>query len=174
MKAAKQIRGNGRAGTAVDSPAKSKTADVAESSGEQQGTRTRAIAQKLRDVSGAGYLYASLSGFVGEGINPDSYVEYIKQFLDECGAPHDPLEAMLIEQLCLTHHAIGRLFAKSGMAGQVDEATAYAAAAARLAGEFRRSTLALSEYRGRATERLRVVGDDDDTSQRRAAQGAEA
>lgn len=128
---------------------------------EREAFRTSAVAQNLRDASGAAYLYAALGGFVGEGVEPNAFLAYVRQFLADCGAPRDPIEAMLIEQLALTHHSIGRLFARCGMADQCDEATAYAVAAARLAGEFRRSAVALREYRGGVTGRLRVVADHD-------------
>ena len=143
---------------------------------EQEATRTAAVANNFREVAGAGYLYASLCGFVGEKISPDTYVNYFKQLLRECGTPHDPIEIMIVEQLALAHHNVGRLYAKSALAGQHEEAVAYVSAAARLAGEFRRTAIALNEYRGRANERLRVVADECDSELKgqRAAGGAEA
>ncbi|MBM4089189.1 MAG: hypothetical protein FJ276_07140 [Planctomycetes bacterium] len=148
--------------------------DADQAANQQQATR--AVAHNLRTVAGAGYLYASLSGFLGQQINPDAYVQYFTQLLRDCGTPHDPIEVMIVEQLALAHHNVGRLYAKSALADHSDEAVAYASAAARLAGEFRRTALALNEYRGRATERLKVVTDVDEgeADRRRTARGAEA
>ncbi len=157
-------------------PVEPQTTDAGKSSDKQQAALTKALAQQLRDMSGAAYLYGSHAKFVGEGISTDAYVQYIRQFIADCGAPRDPLEGMLLEQLALTHHSIGRLLARSGMTCQAEESTGYAVAAARLAGEFRRSALALSEYRARAYQKLRVVGDraEPDLDARHKTAGATA
>src|SRR5262249_42206623 len=72
---------------------------------------------------------------------------YLKQLFQEVGNPSDPLERMVIEQLALAHHCIGRLHVKSASSKTMHEATAYIAAAARLMTEYRRSALALKTYR---------------------------
>jgi hypothetical protein len=104
-------------------------------------------AQNLISVAPATYLYAALSGLVGPAFNVPVYQLYLASFLAEAGAPADPIERMLLEQLALAHHVVGRLHAHAGTRGGLGECTAYHAAAARLMGEFRRTALALKAYR---------------------------
>jgi hypothetical protein len=54
---------------------------------------------------------------------------------------------MLLEQLAIAHHVIGQLHALGTIRPDFDQAQAYQSAAARLLGEFRRTALALKEYR---------------------------
>ncbi len=74
-------------------------------------------------------------------------------------APSDPLEAMLVEQLALGHHAIGRTHVRAATAGNADAAKIYYSAAARLQGEFRQSLLALKAYRSTGHPPVRPSAD---------------
>jgi hypothetical protein len=55
---------------------------------------------------------------------------------------------MLIEQMALAHLNVGQLHFKASTSGSIECAGVYLAAGARLMAEFRRSALALKEYRG--------------------------
>ena len=57
---------------------------------------------------GGSYLYATASHIVGSNISPESFVAYLDQLLEEAGQPTDPIERMLIEQIAMAHHNIGR------------------------------------------------------------------
>jgi len=93
------------------------------------------------------YLYAVASRVVGPNVSPESFVVYLDQILDEAGQPTDPIERMLIEQIAMAHHNIGRLYVRASLAETLDQVNVYNAAAARLLAEFRRATLALKKYR---------------------------
>src|SRR5262249_35201294 len=104
-------------------------------------------ATTLKDETDGCYLYGTLAPLFGTQINNLAYRAYLKQLFHEVGNPSDPLERMVIEQLALAHHCIGRLHVKSASSKTMHEATAYIAAAARLMTEYRRSALALKTYR---------------------------
>ena len=124
----------------------------------------RADAAVLRDHAFPGYLYAC-TGLINKGMMPESFKAYIDNLLDECGSPHDPVERMLIEQLALAHHNIGRLHVKSSIASSHEESVAYAAAATRLTAEHRRLAAGLQDYRAKARSTLGIVRDDADAEQ---------
>ena len=67
---------------------------------------------------------------------------------------------MLIEQLAMAHHAVGRLHWKAATAGTLEAAAVYLGAACRLTGEFRKSALALKGYRAPATPQVTVIRQD--------------
>jgi hypothetical protein len=118
---------------------------------------TSAQAGHLRDIMSPVALYGSMGGSHGNMLGPDAYTKYLQDLVADCGAPRDPVERMILEQLVLAHANIGRLYVKSGMAGQHEEVVGYAAAAGRLTGEFRRLSLALTEYRNRAVDQIKVA-----------------
>lgn len=64
---------------------------------------------------------------------------------------------MLVEQIALAHHNIGRLHVQAARAETIQQANAYNSAAARLLAEFRRSVLALKSYREPPTTRQVTV-----------------
>src|SRR5947209_4928287 len=104
-------------------------------------------AQNLRATGMAAYLYGALSPLLGQAFDVETSKHYLDAFLKEAGAPTDPVERMLLEQLALAHHVIGRLHVRAGSRESLEEVKAYHTAAARLMGEFRRHTLALKCYR---------------------------
>jgi hypothetical protein len=81
-----------------------------------------------------------------------AYKVYLEQTLAAAGNPADPIERMLVEQLCLAHFRIAALHASAGQAQALEGVKVYSAAAARLWGEFRRTALALHVYRGRSPQ----------------------
>ncbi len=117
---------------------------------EARRSRVEHDAKNLKDETAACYLYGSLSPLIGGQIDAGAYRAYIDGLLREAGNPTDPLERMMVEQLALAHHNIGRLHVKAASCRSVQEASAYNAAAARLMAEFRRSALALKTYRAPA------------------------
>lgn len=78
---------------------------------------------------------------------PEGLKLYLEELTESCGAPTDPVEQMLIQQLALAHHRIAQLHVSAAEAGSVELVKAYSAAAVRLTGEFRRLALALRTYR---------------------------
>jgi hypothetical protein len=84
---------------------------------------------------------------------------YRDQFLAAAGNPTDPVECMLLEQLLMAHHQISGLYGETADVSAPEGKELIHAAAARLLGEFRRTALALKEYRNAASlKQLTVVG----------------
>ncbi len=130
----------------------------------------KAHADSLQHLSGAGYLYALIAATAGNEYHTDSYIVFRDQVLKECGSPADPMECMLLEQLLLAFHASGRLHVRSAIAKHHTVATACADAAARLQAEFRRSLLALEDYREKVANRSKSA----ETSEARTENEAES
>ncbi len=106
-----------------------------------------AQAANLKDLFAPAHLYIAISSSIAPSVGTDLFKVYRAKLLEEAGNPTDPIEVMLIEQLALSHFHIGRLHLKSCMAEHGPLVVAYADAATRLTAEFRRSALALEDYR---------------------------
>ena len=103
-------------------------------------------AAHLHETSGSSYLYCSMAQVFRE-VGPESFKLYLLKVMEDAGNPTDPIERMLIEQICLAHHNVGRLHVKAASAEHLEEARVYIGAAALLTGEFRRSISTLKSYR---------------------------
>jgi len=102
----------------------------------------------------AGVLATVSSGSrLGADVSPGAYKLYHDKILAESGPARDPIERMLTEQLLWCHHRIGNLHAAAATAKEPDLVSALNAAAVKLMAEFRRSALALREYKSPATPR---------------------
>ena len=104
------------------------------------------FAAHLHETSGSAYLYCSMAQVFRE-VGPESFKLYLLKVMEDAGNPTDPIERMLIEQICLAHHNVGRLHVKAASAEHLEEARVYIGAAALLTGEFRRSISTLKSYR---------------------------
>ena len=93
------------------------------------------------------YLWNSVQETLRTKIGTSHWEEYLHAILRNAGSPSDPIERMLIEQITLAYHNIARLHMAAAYAETLDHAEVYNAAAARLLGEFRRTVLALRDYR---------------------------
>jgi len=113
---------------------------------DESRQRDEAIAENLRKKTGGGYLYASM-GFAHKRLPPTAYVPYMEKTLRDAGNPQDPVEAMMIEQVTIAHHNVGRLLMAAAAAETIEQAKLYNDAATKLLGEFRRLALAIKEYR---------------------------
>jgi hypothetical protein len=143
-----------------------KRADIASHADITEEQNVAAHADHLREIMSPVALYGSMGGSHGNNLSPDAYTQYLHDVVEDCGSPRDPIERMIVEQLVLAHANIGRLYMKSGIAGQAEETVAYAAAAGRLTGEFRRLSLALTEYRSRAVDQIKVADNREDVRPR--------
>src|SRR5262245_30026930 len=114
---------------------------------KERQARAEKDAKNLKAETGACYLYSALAPLFGKDIELGAYRVYLAGLLKESGDPTAPLERMLVEQLAFCHHAVGHYHVKAAGCADVQEATAYTGAAARLMGEYRRSLLALKSYR---------------------------
>jgi hypothetical protein len=120
---------------------------TANSEGPVTEAELDAAADFLNDITAGTIIYASVVSSTDAELPLAAFTHYRKRLLANCGAPSDPLEAMLIEQLAMVHFGIARLHLLSDKATDSDVSIAYINASARLASEFRRSLLALKEYR---------------------------
>ena len=84
---------------------------------------------------------------LGAIVNAPGYKQYRDEFLAECVGPTDPLEILMLEQLFLSHHRIGALFAEGATATSPDVVEVCNASVAKLMAEHRKTTLAVKEYR---------------------------
>ena len=72
---------------------------------------------------------------------------YLDEMIQESGNPSDPVEIMLLEQLAMCHQYSIQMQALSKKAEGIEAIELYMSGAARLSGEFRKTALALKEYR---------------------------
>ena len=72
---------------------------------------------------------------------------YLDDLVRESGNPSDPVEIMLLEQLTMCHQYSIQMQALSKKAEGIEAIELYLSGAARLSSEFRKTALALKEYR---------------------------
>jgi hypothetical protein len=104
-------------------------------------------AQRLKEYAGASFLYGLDIKVFGHDYDTQTHKVFLDAYLKDAGAPSDPVERMLLEQLLLAHHALGRLHIRAGSSPSMEEATAASVGVAKLMAEFRRTALALQSYR---------------------------
>jgi len=109
-------------------------------------------AAQLRDVVPAAYVYGTAAGLFQGAVDLESCQLYLHQLLQEAGDPVDPTARMMIEQLAMAHHAIGRLHVRAATREGLAEVVAYHGVLARLMSEFRKTSLALQGLRKNAAE----------------------
>jgi hypothetical protein len=115
---------------------------------QQEYMRLHGLAYHLSHNMAGAYVYAAISATIGTGRSDlEGHQLYVQQLLKEAGNPKDPVERMLIEQLALAHHNIGRLSMRAADARTLEETRILEGAMARLISEFRKTSLALKEFR---------------------------
>ncbi len=72
---------------------------------------------------------------------------YLDDLIKDSGSPLDPVEIMLLEQLAMCHQYSIQMQALSKKAEGIEAIELYLSGAARLSSEFRKTALALKEYR---------------------------
>ena len=72
---------------------------------------------------------------------------YLDDLIKDSGSPLDPVEIMLLEQTAMCHQYSIQMQALSKKAEGIEAKELYMSGAARLSGEFRKTALALKEYR---------------------------
>jgi hypothetical protein len=103
-------------------------------------------ASHIAETSSSAFMYFCMAGVFRQA-DAQAYKIFRDRLLADCGAPADPVEVMLIEQLALAHLNTGRLHFKSATAEDLESARTYGALAIALAGEVRRTALAIRAYR---------------------------
>jgi hypothetical protein len=100
----------------------------------------------IEGTFGAGVLTSISGSSFGSHAGPAGFKKHCDRILAASGAPQDRIEKMMIEQLLWAHHRIGRLHVAATTAAP-DHVSSLTSATARLMAEFRKSSLALREYR---------------------------
>src|SRR2546421_179092 len=101
--------------------------------------------------------------------NALAFKRFRDKLLADCGGP---VEVMLVEQLALAHLNTCRLHYKSATADCLESARAYGALAIALAGEVRRTALAVKAYRAGPQAHAGAAGlNDPVTSSGASAEG---
>lgn len=72
---------------------------------------------------------------------------YLDDLIKDSGSPLDPVEIMLLEQTAMCHQYSIQMQALSKKAEGIEAIELYLSGAARLSAEFRKTALALKEYR---------------------------
>ena len=72
---------------------------------------------------------------------------YLDDLVRESGNPSDPVEIMLLEQMAICHQYSIQMQALSKKAEGIEAIELYLSGAARLSGEFRKTALAVKDYR---------------------------
>lgn len=80
-------------------------------------------------------------------IEVTGYRGFLDEMVRESGNPSDPVEIMLLEQVAMCHLLSMRLQSKASQAEGTDAIELYMSGGARLSAEFRKTALALKEYR---------------------------
>ncbi len=114
---------------------------------EEQMDPFQAQAEAIKQTATAAALATCLSKTFGKVIGSNGFKTYVETTLEAAGTIKDPIERMLTEQLIVAHHRITELHAESACADTPKIKELYNAAALRLLNEFRKTALALREYR---------------------------
>ncbi|VTT99523.1 unnamed protein product [Gemmataceae bacterium] len=91
--------------------------------------------------------------FMATALNLDKFFDarayriYLANVLRDLGDPKDPIERMLIEQLCLAHFRVAQLHGAAGQANGLEGTKLLNTVTARMLGEMRRTALSLKAYR---------------------------
>jgi hypothetical protein len=104
-------------------------------------------ARAIQETANSAVLATCIGKFFGKEFGSCAFKAYHDNVLEAAGQPTDPIEVMLVEQLLMAHHRIGDLHSLAASATKTDAAAIYNAAAVRLMGEFRKTSLALRDYR---------------------------
>jgi hypothetical protein len=116
------------------------------------------LGQTIAEAFPTAVLNAVSGATFGGAVNPGGFKAYLDSLLVAAGNPSDPVETMLVQQLIWAHHQVGNLAGKAAHPATLQEVEVYNQALARIMAEFRRSSLALREYRsGPSPKQITVV-----------------
>jgi hypothetical protein len=116
------------------------------------------LAHNIVEAFPATVLTAVSGAMFGGAANAGGFKAHLDNILAASGNPTDPNEIMMAQQLVWSHHHVGNLVSKAALATTLQEVEVYNQALARVMAEFRRSSLALREYRsGPSPKQITVV-----------------
>jgi hypothetical protein len=107
-----------------------------------------------RSAHGAEVLRANVfPAMLATALNLDKFLDanaykiYLANVMRDLGDPVDPIERMLVEQLCLAHFRVAQLHGAAAMANGLEATILLNTITARLLGELRRTALSVKAYR---------------------------
>lgn len=101
----------------------------------------------IEETFGSAVLTSVSRSSLGSVAGPGGFKVYRDRILAASGQPRDPVEAMLLEQLAWAHHRLGSLHVSAAAALAPEQASILTTASTKLMAEFRKTALALKEYR---------------------------
>ena len=116
------------------------------SSAPEQSTRSSAEQAYAVKQAITPAMMASALG-MGNTIGVSGYRVYLDELIRDSGNPTDRVEIMLLEQIVICHHLSMKMQTLAEKAQGTEAIELYLVAASRLNAEFRKSVLALKEYR---------------------------
>ena len=102
-------------------------------------------ADVLREVAFPALMATALN--LDKFFDAGAYRVYLANVLRDLGDPADPVERMLIEQLCMAHFRVAQLHGAAGQASGLEATKILNTVTARMLGEMRRTALGLKAYR---------------------------
>lgn len=127
------------------------------------GTQSKALSapeygQKVLEELHSATVLSTLAGeVIANELHPGGFKLYRDALIKAVGQPVDPLENLIIDQLLWAHFSIGRLQTTAAGAATAEVNGAFTLAITRLMAEFRKTLLALREYRSPLTPRQITV-----------------
>ena len=112
----------------------------------EQSTRSSAEQAYAVKQAVAPAMLATVLG-VENTIGVSGYRVYLDELIRDSGNPTDRVEIMLLEQIVICHHLSMKMQTLAEKAQGTEAIELYLVAASRLNAEFRKSVLALKEYR---------------------------
>lgn len=100
----------------------------------------------LQSIAVMALLWLQSPGPLKE-LDAQAFIAYHARTLAAMGQPSDPIEVMLIEQFLLAHQQLVTLQRRAVEASSINEIEVYSRLVMRLLSEFRKTGLALQEYR---------------------------
>ncbi len=107
-----------------------------------------------RSAHGAEVLRANVfPAMLATALNLDNFLDanaykiYLTNVMRDLGDPTDPIERMLVEQLCMAHFRVAQLHGAAALANGLEATKLLNTITARLLGEMRRTALSVKAYR---------------------------
>ena len=116
------------------------------SSAPGQATRSSAEQAYVAKQAVAPAMLATVLGMEGT-IGASGYRLYLDELLRDSGNPTDRVEILLIEQIVICHHLAMKMQTLAEKAQGTEAIELYLVAGSRSSAEFRKTVLALKEYR---------------------------
>lgn len=136
--------------TAQSSAANEQLAAIRQAA-EQDPDCEQALADFVMNQSAGMYLAGSNQSSPLRCLTPKAFQKYFDELYAEIGCPEakDPLHRLMVEQLVIAHHVIGRLVMNTANCQEIELLRTQCTLAVQLMSEFRRMAQAVNAYEPR-------------------------